>query len=112
MGKLKFLKTDQDFAGLRLGKSFQSSNLKLRVRFRSDQNVPRFGFIVPKKVLPKVVDRNFIKRRIKSILAQTLPKLKVADIVFYPQSALVNKNFAELESEVKQLFEKAKLWKS
>ncbi|MBX4191273.1 MAG: ribonuclease P protein component [Candidatus Doudnabacteria bacterium] len=111
MGKLKFLKTDQDFAAFRTSKSFQNSLVKLRVRFRSDQNTPRFGFIVPKKVVPKVVDRNLIKRRIKSILSKLEPKLKPADMIFYPQKSLVLKKFNELAQEIEQLFTKARLWK-
>ena len=112
MSKLTFLKTDNDFAAFRASKSFQSQVLKIRVRFRSDQNTPRFGFIVPKKVMPKVVDRNLIKRRIKSILMRTAGNLRPIDIVFYPQKDLVKKKFTDLEAEVKQLFSKAKLWKS
>jgi ribonuclease P protein component len=111
MGKLKFLKTDQDFAAFRTSKSFQNSLMKLRVRFRSDQNTPRFGFIVPKKVVPKVVDRNLIKRRIKSILEKYESKLKPVDMIFYPQKSVVVKKFTELSVEIEQLFSKAKLWK-
>jgi ribonuclease P protein component len=111
MGKLIFLKTDQDFAAFKSSKSFSSNVLKIRVRFRSDQNTPRFGFIVPKKVVPKVVDRNLIKRRLKSILLPLANDLKSVDMVFYPQKVLVQKKFADLNEEVKQLFTKAKLWK-
>jgi ribonuclease P protein component len=112
MGVLKFLKTQTDFAAFRISKSFQNRFLKIRVHFRLNQNTPRFGFIVPKKVLPKVVDRNLIKRRIKSVLAKQASKLKAADVVFYPQRELVKKPFAELEAEIKDVFSKAKLWKS
>ncbi len=111
MGKLKFLKTDEDFASMRASKSFQNSGLRIRVRFRSDQNVPRFGFIVPKKIMPKVVDRNLIKRRTKSILEKFLNKLKPADVIFYPQKILLKKTFTDLEAELDELFTKAKLWK-
>lgn len=111
MVKLTFLKTDNDFAAFKISKSFQSPVLKIRVRFRSDQNNPRFGFIVPKKVMPKVVDRNLIKRRIKSVLTRTVKDLRPIDIIFYPQKDLVKKKFGELEREVKQLFSKGKLWK-
>lgn len=111
MGRLTFLKTDQDFAAFRSSKSFQTQVLKIRVRFRSDQNTPRFGFIVPKKVMPKVVDRNLTKRRIKYILAQVAAKLKPVDIVFYPHKDLVLKKFSELSAELKELFSKANLWK-
>jgi ribonuclease P protein component len=96
---------------MRASKSFQNLALKVRVRFRSDQNTPRFGFIVPKKVMSKVVDRNLIKRRIKSILLRHVKKLKPADIIFYPQKEMVKKKFSEVEDEISQLFSKAILWK-
>jgi ribonuclease P protein component len=108
---LKFLKNDEDFAAFRQSKSFQSKFLKIRVRYTLSQNVPRFGFIVPKKVVPKVVDRNKMKRRIKSVLAANSAKLKGADIIFYPQKALLKIDFPTLTAEVKDLFTKSKLWK-
>ncbi|MBX4186945.1 MAG: ribonuclease P protein component [Candidatus Doudnabacteria bacterium] len=112
MGKLQFLKTDDDFAAFRQSKSFQTPAVKIRVRYRSDQNNPRFGFIVPKKVMPKVVDRNLIKRRLKSLLLQLEPRLKPADVVFYPQKELIRKKPAELSAVITQLFSQAKIWKS
>lgn len=108
---LKFLKTNQDFAAFRASKSFQSKLLKIRIRYAPNQNGLRFGFIVPKKVVPKVVDRNKIKRRIKSILAKNVSKLKFSDVIFYPQKSLLKIDFAALEQEIKDLFTKAKLWK-
>jgi ribonuclease P protein component len=96
---------------MRSGKSFQNLGLKIRVRFRSDQNTPRFGFIVPKKVIPKVVDRNLIKRRLKSILLKYQAKLRPADIIFYPQKDLLKKQYVRLETDLKQLLGTAKLWK-
>jgi ribonuclease P protein component len=108
---LKFLKTDQDFASFRLSKSFQSKLLKIRVRFAANQNYSRFGFIVPKKLVPRVVDRNLLKRRIKSVLIKIQGKLKPSDVIFYPQKELVKKNYQFLTSEVNNLFTKANLWK-
>jgi ribonuclease P protein component len=108
---LKFLKTDADFAAFRASKSFQSKFLKIRVRYTPNQNGSRFGFIVPKKIMPKVVDRNKVKRRLKSILMSSAKNLKSADVVLYPQKELLKINFSELKLEVEGLFTKAKLWK-
>ena len=108
---LKFLKNDQDFAAFRNSKSFQSRLLKIRVRYNLNQNVPRFGFIVPKKVVPKVVDRNKIKRRMKSVLTTINKNLKGADIIFYPQKELLKVGFENLTLEINDLFTKARLWK-
>ena len=109
---LQFLKSDSDFEAFRQSKTFSKPLLKIRVRYRQDQNLPRFGFIVPKKVVPRVVDRNLIKRRIKSILQKSISNLKNADVVFYPQKDLVKKTFVELNTDIEDLFKQAKLWKS
>ena len=111
MGKLKFLKTDRDFASFKASKLFTGKFLKIRVRYQPHQNPTRFGFIVPKKVLPKVVDRNLIKRRIKSILIASLDQLRPVEILFFPEKQSVKQTFSQLSEEVKDLFTKAKLWK-
>ncbi len=109
---IRFLKTDQDFSAFKSSKSFQNKLLKIRIHYSLNQNNPRFGFIIPKKVVPKVVDRNLLKRRIKSVLVKTAGKLKPVDVIFYPQKALVKKDFEFLTAEINELFSKAKLWKS
>jgi len=111
MPKLHLLKTEKDFSAFRQSKSYQSRLLTLRVHFTANQNFPRFGFIVPKKVLPKVTQRNQIKRRIKSVLIKTQGKLKPADFLFFPRAGLVQVKFEQVETVVMQLFTDAKLWK-
>ena len=111
MAKLLLLKSEQDFQAFRKSQAFQTKLLKIRVHYSPSQNIPRFGFIIPKKQVPKVVDRNLLKRRIKSVLNQTANKLKAADVVFYPQKTLVKQSFLKLTEEIKQLFSQARLWK-
>ncbi len=112
MGKLALLKSEQDFEGFRNNKSYQSTNLKIRVRSSSpDQNTPRFGFIIPKKLVPKAVHRNLIKRRIKNALLKSASNLQAVDVLFFPRPQLLQKKFADLEQEIKLIFIKARLWK-
>ncbi len=108
---LNLLKTDEDFAAFRRSSAFQTKLLKIRVRSALNQNIPRFGFIVPKKLVPKVVDRNKLKRRIKSILNAYSKKMRGVDVVFYPQKALLKINYPTLKLEIEELFTKARLWK-
>ena len=108
---LKFLKTDQDFAQFRSSRLINGKFIKIRVRYGLNQNYPRFGFIVPKKVIPRVVDRNLLKRRIKSSLITFSRDLKAADVIFYPQKELIKKDYQFLQQAIKDLFTKAKLWK-
>jgi|GEM_PF-3319804 ribonuclease P protein component len=111
MGKLALLKTEQDFSNFRQSKSFQSRLLKIRVHYSLNQNNPRFGFIIPKKVLPKVVDRNKLKRRIKFVLSAEVSRVQPADVLIFPHKDLLKLKFADLTAEVRQLFTQAKLWK-
>ena len=92
---LTWLKTDQDFAAFKAGKTTATKLLKIRVHYSLNQNSPRFGFIVPKKILPKVVDRNLLKRRIKSILQTSVKNLRPADILIFPSKNLLKLKFPE-----------------
>jgi ribonuclease P protein component len=107
-----WLKSDQDFENFKASKSYQTGFLKIRVHFSANQNLPRFGFIVPKKVLPKATDRNLIKRRLKNILAKLAPRLKSADILFFPRSQLLKRKVADVHKEVELIFSNARIWKS
>ncbi len=111
MVNLLWLKTEKDFASFRSSKSYQTPFLRIRVAY-SHQNTPRFGFIIPKKVLPKVVDRNKLKRRIKTFLTRNAAKIKTADVLIFPYAGLLKKKYSELEIELSNLFTKANLWKS
>ena len=108
--KLVLLKTEADFAHNRFKKSFSSATLRVRTAL-SSQNSPRFGFIIPKKVLPKVVDRNKVKRRLKSLLLKHQPSIKPFDILFFPQKTSLTRTYPELEAELLQIFKKLNLWK-
>ena len=111
MSKLHLLKTQQDFSQFRQSKSYQTPLLRIRVNSVKNQNFPRFGFIIPKKTLPHVVDRNRVKRRIKSVLLGNQIRLKPVNILFFPQATLLKKKYQEVISEVENLFTKARLWK-
>lgn len=107
-----WLKTQTDFENFKASKSYQASLLKIRVHFSANQNLPRFGFIVPKKVLPKATDRNLIKRRLKNILAKLAPRVKSADILFFPRTQAIARKSGDLRQEVELIFSQARLWKS
>lgn len=112
MAKLFLLKSEHDFEGFRASKPYQSAFLKIRVHESLNQNAPRFGFIIPKKTVPKVVHRNLIKRRIKSLLTKHLPRIKSVDVLFYPRAQVLKIKYSELEKETELIFSKARIWKS
>ncbi|MDP4000987.1 MAG: ribonuclease P protein component [bacterium] len=107
--KLVILKQENDFKQFRSSKSFSDSNLRIRIR-SANQNTPRFGFIVPKKTVPKAADRNKIKRRIKNILQKNLQSMKSADVLIFPNATTGRKKFIELESQIINLLKKARIW--
>lgn len=107
--KLIILKKEEDFKKFRQSKFYSSKFLKIRVR-AGNQNTSRFGFIIPKKVVPKVVARNKIKRRIKNILRSNLQSIKYQDVLIFPSAQTHGLTFKELEQQVINLLIKAKLW--
>ena len=112
MAKLHLLKTEADFARFQRSRPQQTLALKIRIVPTVNQNFPRFGFIVPKKILPKVTDRNVVKRRLKAILAKHQGSLQPVDILLFPYRPALQKKFMDLEAETLQLFKRAGIWKS
>jgi ribonuclease P protein component len=108
---LVFLQSQDDFDQFRRSKLYTSASLKLRVRFNTNQNIARFGFIIPKKVLIKVTDRNKVKRRLKNILQRNLIHIRPADFLFFPGKTALKVTFGDLESELLNIFKLAKVWK-
>jgi ribonuclease P protein component len=110
-GTIIILKKEEDFKKFRQSKAFASQFLKLRIK-AGNQNTPRFGFIIPKKVISKVTARNKIKRRIKSILHQHLSSIKSLDVLIFPSAQIQKLKFKDLEQQTINLLRKANLWKT
>jgi ribonuclease P protein component len=109
--QLILFKTDEDYNKARFSKPYFSPLLKIRIAKTVDQNLPRFGFIIPKKVVPKVTDRNRIKRRLKTIALKLSPQLQSFDVLFFPQKTAGQVKFTDLEQQVSRLINQARLWK-
>jgi ribonuclease P protein component len=108
--KLTLLKTESDFGHKRFNRSISTASLRIRTALRS-QNIPRFGFIIPKKVLPKVTDRNKVKRRLKSLLQRHQGSVKPFDVILFPQAASLKKTYSDLEKELIGGFKRLNIWK-
>jgi ribonuclease P protein component len=108
--KLVFLKSEDDFSNFKKSKSLMSENFRVRWHYPKNQNIPRFGFIIPKKVVKKVTDRNLIKRRVKSILAKRLKGIQPVDILFFPKPGTIKIKFPALEAEVMGILTKARIY--
>lgn len=105
-----FLKTEQDFSNFKKSRSLASINLKIRWHVPQNQNYPRFGFIVPKKTVKNVTDRNTIKRRFKTILSKSISGVGNVDILFFPKPGTIKLKFRDLELEVLDLLKKARIY--
>jgi ribonuclease P protein component len=64
---------------------------------------PRFSCVISKKVAPKSVDRNLLKRRIMAIVGQIIknhPQSKYS-VIIYPKKTAISLKYLEIESELK-----------
>ncbi len=72
------------------------------VRYRrSDGEVTRWGFAVGKKLAPKAVDRNLLRRRLKSASSEL--DLGALDVVVVAKAAMQRARYAEIEAELRKV---------
>ena len=104
------LRLKSDFENLRTN-GFARSNSYLVIKVApSGKSLPRFAFIVSKKVSTSSVRRNRIKRILKDIVRQiSLGKNK--DILIIARQSALGASHAELLIAVKDLFNKLQLLK-
>jgi len=79
----------------------------------SDLPSRRCGFSISKKVSKKAVERNKLKRQLSFIFLEESKEIKnCIDIVFVVRKNLLNLNYLEIKTVVKNLLDKAKLYTS
>lgn len=59
--------------------------------------------VVSKKVAARAVDRNTVKRRVRSILITELPHLSPATYVFYAKKGVVEATFADIRKDISKM---------
>lgn len=88
----------------RQGKKRISGNLIAFYLERADGAGPRIGFTVG-KVLGGAVDRNRIRRRMRSAVRHGLAEFhRSMDVVLHPRKSVLEMEFAALEKEIGNLF--------
>ena len=93
----------------RKGKGLKDALLFLRFAPRSFGET-RCGIVVSQKVSKKATVRNKVKRRIKAIVKQRLPKIKKGtDLVLIAKPGLETKDFQEIEGIIDKLLLGAKI---
>jgi len=105
------LKKKKDFERIfKRGKGYREDSLLLRV-ISNNLQFSRFGFIISQKVSKKAVVRNKIKRRLRAIIRESLPKIKkgIDGVIIIVGSGIENNSFKEIKEKVGRLIKKAKL---
>ncbi len=91
------------------GQGFKESCLVVK-SVKNNLDKIRFAFIVSKKVSPKAVLRNKIRRQLSELSWSRIKKIKTGyDIILIASPGLETKTFQEMEETVNKIFLKAKL---
>ena len=76
--KISSLSKNQDFKTILTGKKISNKYSTIFFKKLSDKNNKKLNLsIITKKKIGSAVQRNFIKRRIKSIMNETIKKIKI-----------------------------------
>jgi len=72
----------------------------------------RFAVVVGTKVSKKAVVRNRLKRQVRAIVQENIPKIVPGhDILLFMKKEILEKDFFSIEEQVLQSFKKARLLK-
>lgn len=101
-GKENFEKVEKE------GKLFQSDSFGIAYLKRNDEDFPKFGFVVSKKISGEAVHRNRIKRAMSEAIRHSLTEIKKGyDFVFLVKQESTRKTTDEIMREVKYAIVKA-----
>jgi ribonuclease P protein component len=91
------LKKEKEIKRARTGKMIGESGLLACRAAANDLPVARFCFIVSKKISPKAVVRNKVKRRLRAAIAAAMPRIASGfDCVLIARFGLAAKNYQEI----------------
>jgi len=104
------LKKEEDFKKVfKKGRGFTNNLFVLKI-VKNNLDISRFAFVISKKISKKATIRNRIKRRLDNVIRADLPKIKKGwdgIIIVLPGAEI--KDFKEIEEDINQLLEKARL---
>lgn len=89
--------------------SWKSEGFLIKKKSTQANQSPRFGIIVSTKVSKSAVKRNLIKRRIREIINDLLPKLPLCDIAIIALPPSLGLSFAQTKKEMIVLLNKSKI---
>ena len=102
------LKKQKDFKLVfKEGKIFRDDFLILKTR-KNKLREFRIGIVVSRKISPKAVVRNRIKRRLRGIVKGRIKEIKKGiDIVLITLPGIEERNFLEIKEIIEKIFKKA-----
>jgi ribonuclease P protein component len=108
--KINRLKKNNDFQKVfKSGRGFSEDFLFLKF-LDNGLKISRFGFIISNKITKKATLRNKIKRKLRELVRQKLPKIKKGlDVVIVVRALPDTENFKKIEKVMDRLFSKAGL---
>jgi len=113
LNKENRINKDKDFdRAFKTGQSFYSQILGAKLT-KNGLESNRFGILISTKISKKAVVRNHLKRQIREIIRQESPLLKTGyDLVLITLNGIVDKNFQELTSSIRLVFNNLKLYQN
>jgi len=80
------------------------------IRFTKNQEKSsRFRVIVSKKIHPKAVKRNYLRRQIYEAIRESSKEItdnKKLDIIFIPKKTILKNNYQEIKKDIKEILQK------
>ncbi len=88
---------------LRKGQSMASRLFIIRYN-RNEENFARFRTIVSKKIDPKAVKRNFLRRQIyEALRLNQQEELKPLDIILIPKKQIQRSSFDQIRADLREI---------
>jgi ribonuclease P protein component len=111
LAKIYCLRKKKDFTRVyQQGRAYSSSILWIKV-LPNYLDYSRVGIVVSKKTARQAVARNKIKRRLRSLLRERLPRLKSGyDLIITVRPEILQQSYSELAETLDNLLTKAQLF--
>jgi len=111
LSKQNRLKKKKDFENVSESKQQISGRFLILKFTKNGLDTTRAGFVVSKKISKRAIDRNRIKRRMRSVCKTEIVKLKKGiDVVFFAKKNIINTEFIDIHRDIKQLLTRAGIY--
>lgn len=88
---------------LKKGKKRQSENFGVFYVTKGSEDVPKFAFVISKKISKLAVNRNRVKRAMSEAIRRNISKIpRGVDFVFLAKKSIVDKSTEEIMKEVQE----------